>query len=104
MVFVATRNGLGCRFFRAKFRMWKLHLTGALTMKAPIAMQNLTPRPIAPALETLSGGDARQITWRLANRYDLALIIQSAPSFARGPVARLVAAGVRNTHEGKECR
>jgi alkylation response protein AidB-like acyl-CoA dehydrogenase len=37
--------------------------------------------------------------WRFADRYDLAMLVQSARTVARGPVARLVAAGARNTHE-----
>jgi len=37
--------------------------------------------------------------WRFADRYDLAMVVQSARSVARGPVARLVAQGARNSHE-----
>ncbi len=37
--------------------------------------------------------------WRFAERYDLAMLVQSARTVARGPVARLVAAGGRNSHE-----
>ncbi len=37
--------------------------------------------------------------WRFAERYDLAMLVQSARAVARGPVARLVAAGARNSHE-----
>jgi alkylation response protein AidB-like acyl-CoA dehydrogenase len=47
----------------------------------------------------------RQIQWRFADRFDLQMLVQSARGVARGPVARLVAAGGRNTHEwtpGKE--
>ncbi|MDR3688686.1 MAG: acyl-CoA/acyl-ACP dehydrogenase [Fimbriimonas sp.] len=62
-------------------------------------MQTLTARPTEPALETLPGDDVRQIMWRFAHRYDLAMIVQAARGVARGPVARLVAAGGRNTHE-----
>ena len=50
-------------------------------------------------LQTLPGDDVRQIMWRFADRYDLAMLIQSARAVARGPVARLVASGARNTHE-----
>jgi alkylation response protein AidB-like acyl-CoA dehydrogenase len=53
----------------------------------------------APALQTLPGDDVRQIMWRFADRYDLAMLVQSARTVARGPVARLVAAGARNSHE-----
>ena len=41
----------------------------------------------------------RQLMWRFADRYDLAMLIQSTRAVARGPVARLVAAGARNSHE-----
>jgi len=37
--------------------------------------------------------------WRFADRYDLQMLIQSVRAAARGPVARLVAEGGRNTHE-----
>jgi hypothetical protein len=52
-----------------------------------------------PALSTLPGDDVRQIMWRFADRYDLQMLVQSARAVARGPVARLVAEGGRNTHE-----
>lgn len=51
------------------------------------------------SLRTLPGDDVRQIMWRFADRYDLAMLVQSARSVARGPVARLVAEGGRKTHE-----
>jgi alkylation response protein AidB-like acyl-CoA dehydrogenase len=50
-------------------------------------------------LRTLPGDDARQIMWRYADRYDLQMLVQSSRAVARGPVARLVAQGARNTHE-----
>jgi len=50
-------------------------------------------------LRALPGDDARQILWRFADRYDLQMLVQSVRAVARGPVARLVAAGARNTHE-----
>ncbi len=50
-------------------------------------------------LKTLPGDDIRQILWRFAERYDLAMLVQSVRAVARGPVARLVAAGGRLTHE-----
>ena len=50
-------------------------------------------------LQTLPGDDVRQILWRLADRYDLQMLVQSARSVARGPVARLVAEGARNSHD-----
>jgi alkylation response protein AidB-like acyl-CoA dehydrogenase len=48
---------------------------------------------------TLPGDAVRQIQWRFANRFDLQMLVQSARGVARGTVARLVAAGERNTHE-----
>jgi alkylation response protein AidB-like acyl-CoA dehydrogenase len=52
-----------------------------------------------PQLHALPGDDLRQIMWRFADRYDLHMLVQSSRSVARGPVARLVAAGARNSHE-----
>ena len=48
---------------------------------------------------TLPGDAVRQIQWRFADRFDLQMLVTSARAVARGPVARLVAAGERNTHE-----
>jgi alkylation response protein AidB-like acyl-CoA dehydrogenase len=48
---------------------------------------------------TLPGDAVRQILWRFADRFDLQMLVQSARGVARGAVARLVAAGERNTHE-----
>ncbi len=50
-------------------------------------------------MRTLPGDDVRQILWRFSDRYDLQMLVQSARAVARGPVARLVAEGERNTHE-----
>ena len=50
-------------------------------------------------LRTLPGDEVRQILWRLADRFDLQMLVQSVRAVARGPVARLVAEGGRNTHE-----
>ena len=55
--------------------------------------------PKTEFLRALPGDDARQILWRYADRYDLQMLVQSVRAVARGPVARLVAAGGRNTHE-----
>jgi alkylation response protein AidB-like acyl-CoA dehydrogenase len=55
-------------------------------------------------LRTLPGDDVRQIMWRYADRFDLQMLAQSARAVARGPVARLVAAGGRNTHEWTEAK
>ena len=49
-------------------------------------------------LKTLPSDDVRQIMWRYQDRYDLQMLIQSSRSVARGVVARLVAAGARNSH------
>jgi len=53
-------------------------------------------------LATLPGDDVRQIMWRFADRYDLQMVVQSARGVARGLVARMVADGVRNTHDWTE--
>lgn len=58
--------------------------------------------PTNETLQTLPGDEVRQIMWRFADRYDLAMLAQSTRAVARGPVARLVAAGGRNTHEWTE--
>jgi alkylation response protein AidB-like acyl-CoA dehydrogenase len=50
-------------------------------------------------LRALPGDDVRQIMWRFAGRFDLQMLVQSSRAVARGPVARLVAQGERNTHE-----
>jgi alkylation response protein AidB-like acyl-CoA dehydrogenase len=50
-------------------------------------------------LNTLPGDDVRQLMWRFADRYELQMLVQAARGVARGPVARLVAAGGRNSHE-----
>jgi len=52
-----------------------------------------------PTLQTLPGDDVRQIMWRFAERYDLHMMVQSTRAVARGPVARAVADGQRNTHD-----
>jgi alkylation response protein AidB-like acyl-CoA dehydrogenase len=53
----------------------------------------------ADSLRALPGDDVRQILWRFADRFDLQMLVQSVRAVARGPVARLVAAGARNTHD-----
>ena len=58
----------------------------------------------AATLQTLPGDDVRQILWRFAGRYDLHMLVQSARGVARGPVARLVAGGARNSHEWTEAK
>ncbi len=59
---------------------------------------SLAPAP-AETLRTLPGDDVRQIMWRFADRYDLQMLVQASRAVARGPVARVVAAGGRNSHE-----
>jgi len=59
-----------------------------------------TATPVQPELlRTLPSDAARQILWGFADRYDLQMLVQSARAVARGPVARLVANGGRNSHE-----
>ena len=55
--------------------------------------------PETKTMLTLPGDAVRQIQWRFADRFDLQMLVQSARSVARGTVARIVAAGERNTHE-----
>ena len=50
-------------------------------------------------LRTLPSDAARQVQWGFADRFDLQMLVQSTRGVARGPVARLVASGGRNTHE-----
>ena len=50
-------------------------------------------------MHTLPGDAVRQIQWRFADRFELQMLVQSAREVARGTVARMVAAGERNTHE-----
>lgn len=58
-----------------------------------------TTNHVAETLRTLPGDEVRQILWRISDRYDLQMLVQSARGVARGPVARLVADGARNSHE-----
>ena len=51
------------------------------------------------AMQLLPSDFVRQIQWRFADRFDLQMLVQTARGVARGTVARLVAAGQRNTHE-----
>jgi alkylation response protein AidB-like acyl-CoA dehydrogenase len=64
------------------------------------------PTPVARTaldlLPTLPGDDVRQILWNFADRYDVQMLVQSTRGVARGPVARLVAAGGRNDHDWTE--
>ncbi|MBS1152698.1 MAG: acyl-CoA dehydrogenase protein, partial [Myxococcaceae bacterium] len=55
-----------------------------------------------PALRTLPGDEVRQVMWRFSDRFDLQMLVQSARAGARGPVARLVAEGARNSHDWTE--
>ena len=50
-------------------------------------------------LTTLPSDEVRQIMWRFTERYELQMLVQASRAVARGPVARLVAAGGRNSHE-----
>lgn len=62
-------------------------------------MPTATVQRQAQFIRTLPGDDTRQIMWRFADRLDLQMVVQSARGVARGPIARLVAAGGRNTHD-----
>jgi len=61
-------------------------------------MSTAAPSP-SITMVALPGDPVRQVQWRFADRYDLQMLVQSARAVARGTVARLVAAGQRNTHE-----
>ena len=61
--------------------------------------QNASPKDTPALLKTLPGDDVRQIMWRFADRFDYQMVVQSARAVARGPVARAVAKGARNSHE-----
>src|ERR1035438_4593299 len=67
---------------------------------APIQTQTKS----APTLQTLPGDEVRQIMWRYTDRFDIQMLVQSARSVARGPVARVVAQGGRNSHEWTELK
>ena len=62
-------------------------------------MESTATEKKAEYLRALPGDDVRQIMWRFEDRYDLQMLVQSVRAVARGPVARLVAEGARNTHE-----
>ena len=62
-------------------------------------METIAENRMSPGLQTLPGDDVRQIMWRFADRYELHMLVQSARGVARGPVARVVAEGGRNSHE-----
>jgi alkylation response protein AidB-like acyl-CoA dehydrogenase len=62
-------------------------------------MENTLKSGPFPGLTTLPTDDVRQIMWRFADRYELHMLVQATRGVARGPVARLVAAGGRNSHE-----
>jgi alkylation response protein AidB-like acyl-CoA dehydrogenase len=53
-------------------------------------------------LHTLPGDAVRQIQWHFADRFDLQMLVQAVRDVARGPVARLVASGARQSHEWTE--
>jgi alkylation response protein AidB-like acyl-CoA dehydrogenase len=60
--------------------------------------------PRNETIRTLPDDSVRQVMWRFGDRYDLQMLVQSARSVARGPVARLVADGARNSHEWTEAK
>ncbi len=65
-------------------------------------MGTTAARQRGETLRTLPGDDVRQILWRFSDRLDLQMLVQSVRGVARGPVARLVANGARNSHEWTE--
>lgn len=62
-------------------------------------MMSPTVKVAVDGLHTLPGDDVRQLLWRFSDRFELQMLVQSARAVARGPVARLVAAGGRGAHE-----
>jgi alkylation response protein AidB-like acyl-CoA dehydrogenase len=62
-------------------------------------MKTIANENPAPTLTTLPSDDVRQIMWRFVGRYELQMLVQGTRGVARGPVARLVAEGGRNSHE-----
>ena len=54
------------------------------------------------SLRTLPTDDIRQVMWRMTDRVGHQMLVQSARAVARGPVARLVAAGARQSHDWTE--
>jgi alkylation response protein AidB-like acyl-CoA dehydrogenase len=62
-------------------------------------MEAQTDTTAPPVLQTLPSDEVRQIMWRFAERFDLHMLVQASRGVARGPVARLVAEGGRNSHE-----
>ncbi len=50
-------------------------------------------------LKTLPGDEVRQVLWRISDRYDMQMLIQAVRGVARGPVARVIAQGGRNSHD-----
>jgi alkylation response protein AidB-like acyl-CoA dehydrogenase len=76
-------------------RAWTIHFNE----QAEQFMQPSAMEKSLSSLQTLPGDDMRQIMWRFADKYDLHMLVQSSRAVARGPVARLVAQGARNSHE-----
>ena len=67
-------------------------------------MESQAAQQPIPTLQTLPGDGVRQILWGYDDRYDLAMLVQSTRCVARGPVARMVAEGVRNSHEWTDAK
>ena len=62
-----------------------------------------TASPVQPeTLRALPTDAARQLQWGFPDRFDLQMLVQATRAVARGPVARLVANGGRNSHEWTE--
>jgi alkylation response protein AidB-like acyl-CoA dehydrogenase len=62
-------------------------------------MANTSSAPAHGGLQTLPTDDVRQLMWRFADRFELQMLVQASRTVARGPVARLVADGGRNSHD-----
>ena len=62
-------------------------------------MESSVESPAGAGLQTLPTDDVRQLMWRFADRFEYQMLVQAARGVARGPVARLVAEGGRNSHD-----
>jgi len=61
-----------------------------------------TGKGVDTQLRRLPGDEVRRVLWRFEDRPELHEIIRSARKVARGPVARLVASGARDSREWTE--
>ena len=65
-------------------------------------MTVLTETETRPTLRNLPGDELRRVLWRFSDRPELHDVVRQTRATARGPVARLVAQGGRNSQEWTE--